>query len=248
MLALDVASGRTTTEAGCRRAASLASGGVVGSVALREWFGTAMWIARQEDLWERGLLLGRLLVAALEVLSDDLSVRDRALCQSDWTEIAHLALVHRPDSALFASGGRAGEAALAAARGLGDGELIGQILYRLGTLHLDPFSRPYDAWWEEHRLWLSLAPPEDVEGIPEPRVALATAERYLREATAFRTGPALGYTLKALAQALQQGAFLGEPAEPDVLDQLCDRALRLLPDSDLPARIAVERLRFREHQ
>lgn len=246
LLALDVAAGRLTTEAGCLRAASLAVGGAVGSDALREWFGTAVWISRQEDLWERGLLLGRLLFAAMEALADDVSGRDQALCRSDWTEIAHLALVHRPDSALFASAVRSGEAALAGARGLGDGELTGQVLYRLGTLHLDPFSRPQDSWWEEHRLWLSLAPPEEVGSLPQPKVALTAARRYLSEATEFRTGPALGYTLKALAQALQQSAFLGAPAEPGELDRLCRQALRLLPESDVPARIAVERMRSRE--
>ena len=86
---------------------------------------------------------------------------------------------------------------------------------------------------------MSLAPPEQVAGLPEPRQAVATAERYLRAAAAIRSGAALGYTLKALAQALQQNEFLGTPAEPGAVARLCDEALRLIPADDVTARAAV---------
>ncbi|MEV0174392.1 hypothetical protein AB0I00_25120 [Streptomyces sp. NPDC050803] len=252
-LALDVASGRTGPREGERAAARLALDGALTGQDLVGWFKTAHWLAHREDLWERALLLGRLLTAAVEALPRSTPSYDLVRCRSAWTELVHLCLVHRPDGALFASGARAGRAALAGARELGDDDLVGQALYRLGTLYLDPFSRARDLWWEEHRLWLSLAPEEALAGLPEPHEALETAEAYLREAAALRTGAGLGYTCKALAQAVQQQEFVaranaggkGGTAEfvPRSLTALCDQALDLIPADDLVARANVEAIR-----
>ncbi|WP_399929024.1 hypothetical protein [Streptomyces kanamyceticus] len=260
-LALDVAEGRTGPADGERAAAALAASGALGAPELVNWFRTAQWLARQEDLWERALLLGRLLAAAAEALPDTAAPGEVARCRSAWTELVHLCVIHRPDGELFASGVRAGRAALDAARALGDDELAGQVLYRLGTLHLDPFSRAGELWAEEHRLWLSLGPRTALAGLPAPRDALRTAERCLREAAELRAGPGLGYTCKALAQALQQQRFLAgadadagqdsEPADSETADSvaadsvaaLCDRALALIPAEDVEARAGVEALR-----
>jgi hypothetical protein len=243
-LALDIAAGRVDPAKGRRTAAGLVTTGDLDAPGLYSWLRTATWLARQEDLWERALLLGDLLAAALAALPDDPRSRDLALCRSEWTELVHLGLVHRPDAALFRSAVREGRAALDTARLLGDDAFAGHVLYRLGILHLDPFSRPRDLWWEEHRLWLSLAPAERTEGLPEPREALPVAERLLGEAAARRSGPGLGYTLKAWAQALQQLEFLGleTPGNEDV-DGLCERALLLIPGDDVTALAAVEALR-----
>ncbi|WP_055480114.1 hypothetical protein [Sphaerimonospora mesophila] len=266
-LALDVADGRTSLDSGERTAAALAASGAVTGQDLICWFKTAEWLAHREGLWERALLLGRLLTAAVEALPASTSPYDRVRCRSAWTELVHLCVIHRPDGALFASGVRAGHAALAAARGLSD-DLAGQVLYRLGTLHLDPFSRAKDLWWEEHRLWLSLCPQAALAGLPEPHEALKTAEGHLREAATLRSGAGLGYTCKALAQALQQqeflaltttadaasstsaatslgsqGAALDSVATLDSVTALCDQALALIPVEDLVARASVEAIR-----
>ncbi|KPI03532.1 hypothetical protein OK074_4899 [Actinobacteria bacterium OK074] len=257
-LALDVATGRTSPREGERAAALLADREAVTGADLLAWFKTAQWLAHREDQWERALLLGRLLAAAVEALPASTPPYDRARCRSAWTELVHLCLVHRPDGDLFAAGVRAGCEALLAARELGDDDLVGQTLYRLGTLYLDLFSRARDLWWEEHRLWLSLGPEETLAGLPEPYEALDTAEGYLREAVALRTGAGRGYACKALAQALQQRGFLaradgGEGAglenstgSPDSVTALCDQALGLIPADDLVARANVEAIRSAE--
>jgi hypothetical protein len=253
-LALDVACGRTGPREGERAAARLASEGALTGQDLVGWFKTAQWLAHREDRWERALLLGTLLAAAVEALPRSTPSYDLVRCRSSWTELVHLCLVHRPDGALFASGVRGGRAALVGARELNDDDLAGQTLYRLGTLYLDPFSRARDLWWEEHRLWLSLGTEEALHGLPEPYEALETAEAYLREAAALRTGAGLGYTYKALAQTLQQQEFLaragtGGRGGTDTADHaraviaLCDQALGLIPADDLVARANVEAIR-----
>ena len=243
-LSLDVALGRMSQADGEQVSAAMANDGRLDVDTLAAWFSTAVWMTGRES-WERGLLLGRLLHAALEALPDDPPSPQRALalCRSDWLEIAHLALVHRPDAGLQASGRRSGEAALATARRLGDDGLAGDVLYRLGVLFLDPASRPRAIWAEEHRLWLSLDP-EAAAGLPEPPEALATARRYLTEAVALRAGPALGYTVKALAQAIQQQSFLSTDADNDsqTVAGLCQQALELIPATDVTARAAVEQM------
>ncbi len=267
-LALDVADHRVTPGAGERAAAALAASQVLSAHDLLDWFRTANWLAHREDLWERALLLGRLLAAAVDGLPESAPPRAVAECRAAWTELVHLSVVHRPDGALFASGVRAGRIALESARALGDDQLAGQVLYRLGTLYLDPFSRARDLWWEEHRLWLSLGPRQALAGLPEPGEALEIAEEYLREALVLRTGAGLGYTCKALAQAVQQRGFVaggaggarasraghasgralaaGAVSAADGADgvrDLCVRALALIPVDDLVARAGVEAIR-----
>ncbi|MBT0773323.1 hypothetical protein KIH74_30540 [Kineosporia sp. J2-2] len=267
-LALDVANGDLTPARGEQEAAALARSGRLPAPDLLNWFKTAEWLAHQEDLWERALLLGRLLSSALEALqalpalqapetlqareelgepdaadvvgrpAGDSSSRPLTECRSAWLELVHLCVIHRPDGALFASGRRAGLAALEAARAGGDQALEGLLLYRLGTLHLDPFSRAGDLWWEEHRLWLSLSPAPMLSGLPEPADALRTAESYLRQAAALREGAGLGYTLKALAQALQQQEFLAREGvraqTASVPDEMEASATRVTRATEVP--------------
>lgn len=243
-----IAEGRLAVEQGEHAAAALAAGGTLGLPLLLDWFGTAVWLSEQEQHWERGALLGRVLASALPAVPLDRRDRQSVMvvgqCQARWAHVAHCSLVHRPSAWLFTAGIAAAHGAQQAAEAAGDRSGLGRALYLLGVLHLDPFSRHPRAWHEEHRLWLSLARPEEAAGLPEPAVALGQAERYLRHASEICTGPSLGYIYKALAQALQQqralGLSTGAAAEQE---ELCDKAAMFIPADDIEALVRLDQLR-----
>jgi hypothetical protein len=214
-----------------------------------------------------GIALGRLLLAALGTVGDDEPLaRARAIAALEFVETARIALMTAPDPRLYRRAVDAGEAALDWAQARDDVEVLQIGTFRMGTLHLDPYTadRTSDAYFEQHAAWLARrrdAPlyefSSELEGLgfdsegrpiargpdaamPEPVEALRLAERYLRRATEVRVGRYKGQALKARLQALAFLALFGEPVDEAEVRRVGGEALALIPEDDFEPRLLVE--------
>lgn len=122
----------------------------------------------------------------------------------------------------------------------------GQLLHRLGVLHLDPYvaGRSTQGLPQQLRAWQtrlqeeygdSLAgfPPEQLN-MPRIEVALPKAVDYFRRAAALRKGEARGRTLKAMAQALVWQDLMDLPVDASAIVAAAQEALTLLPAEQFP--------------
>ena len=190
-----------------------------------------------------GALLGQVAVAAADVLGA--SEFARAQLAAEFLEAARARLTDVPSPKLLRAARAAGDAALAWARGRDQFVLVEMLTFRLGTLHLDPYTSNHDedTYWLQHAVWLRRGmadlglPPPNSSGeelrafMPMPVPALCTAEDYLRQAIEARTGEYRGLALKALVQSLVFLRLLGENVTGDEIGQLAMQAALLLPDS-----------------
>ena len=190
-----------------------------------------------------GAMLGQVAVAAADVLGT--SELPRAQLAAEFLETARVRLTDVPSPKLLRAARAAGDAALAWARGHDQSVLVEMLTFRLGALHLDPYTshRDGDTYWLQHEAWLrrgmadlGLPPPSSSQEelrafMPMPVPALRTAEDYLRQAVEVRTGEYRGLALKALVQSLVFLRPLGENVTGDEIGQLAMQAALLLPDS-----------------
>jgi hypothetical protein len=190
-----------------------------------------------------GALLGQVALAAGEVRGA--SELARSKLAAEFLETARLRLTDVPSPKLLRAARAAGDAALAWAHASDQPVLIEMLTFRLGTLHLDPYSsrRDGETYWLQHEAWLrrgmadlGLPPPGSSEEelrafMPMPVPALRTAEGYLRQAVEARTGEPRGLALKALVQCLVFLAGLGEDVTVDEIGELAMEAAHLLSDS-----------------
>lgn len=207
----------------------------------------------QSGNWRQAVQLQGLLLVAAGALPEGAEAEAmRQEAALAFVEIAQVALGHVPDGRLYRRARQAGEAVVARARVAQEDRLVGDMLHRLGTLHLDPYTagRSSANYAQELQLWqqrlsdelgpeLALIPEEEWR-MPAPVEALRTAEQYLRQAIELRAGHDKGLTLKALVQTLEWLEVLGAPVDAAELIGLCHQALAwLAPDRDPQQRLAV---------
>ncbi len=177
----------------------------------------------------RDLLLRiRLLRAGLCTRSDSPdTLESRRAADEDFLKIAQQYLWQWADGRVLREAVEIGERLLAAADHASDPTLYrAHIFHLLGTLHLDPYAaaRPQGGYlstiqgWQHrfidaNRETLARLPPDQWK-MPPASAALATAEKYLREAASLETGQAKGESLKALAQAVQWGSSCRGNSKP----------------------------------
>jgi hypothetical protein len=200
-----------------------------------------------------GVLLGQVAIAAADV--PGVSELARARLAAEFLETARLRLIEVPSPKLLQATRTAGDAALAWARASDQTDLVQMLTFRLGTLHLDPYTSDHaaDTYWQQHAAWLrrgmadlGLPPPSSSEEelrafMPMPVAALRTAEDYLRQAGEVRNGEYRGLALKALVQSLAYLLFFGENVSRGEIGQLAMEAALLLPDSQEDAQRYVRR-------
>jgi hypothetical protein len=190
-----------------------------------------------------GVLLGQVAIAAADV--PGASELARAKLAAEFLETARLRLADVPSPKLLRAARALGDAALGWARASDQPVLVQMLTFRLGTLHLDPYTSPrgQDTYWLQHAAWLrrgmadlGLPPPSSSEEelrafMPMPLAALRTAEDYLRQAVEARTGESRGLALKALVQCLVFLGGLSEDVNVNEIGELAMQAALLLPDS-----------------
>ncbi|HUA15994.1 MAG TPA: hypothetical protein VMG31_11900, partial [Verrucomicrobiae bacterium] len=199
----------------------------------------------REGQWRDAALMQKLLVLALKTFERTGSMGD-ALPNAvlNWIEIVHVYVYQLPDPRLFRNAIEEGEALIAAQKD-GNDALVGEVSHRLGTLHLDPYaarnSLHYDtqmSQWRQ-RFYDSVGPAiaqlaSADRDMPEPLVALAKAEDYLRRAAKLRTGTRRGQSLKALAQAIQWQVILGKEDRKEDFVRACTEAMQALAPQESP--------------
>ena len=208
--------------------------------------GAAEKIARED--WRGGVLLMRIVLAALDArraaIPENQQAMERTAVET-WLMVATMALGDVPDGRLYRD-------AVGRAEALADlpeetVESKGQILHRLGVLHLDPYvaGRSSHDLPQQMRAWQrrleeeygdELAGiPEDELRMPEIEQALPMACAYFRRAAERRSGAPKGQTLKAWAQALVWQHLCGVTVDPREITTLAAAALDLLPADDFAA-------------
>jgi hypothetical protein len=200
----------------------------------------------REGQWREAALMQKLLLRALHTFEQSGSMGDAGFSAVfDWIEIVHVYVYELPDPRLFYSAVEEGEALIAEAQKAGKAELVGEVSHRLGTLYLDPYaarsSHEYDkqmAQWRQ-RFYDSMGPQiaalkKPDRDMPEPVKALQKAERYLTQAAKLRSSERRGFSLKALAQAVQWQTIVGKKDRKKALGRICGEALKALSPTESP--------------
>ncbi len=162
-------------------------------------------------------------------------------------EITGRACEQVPDGRLFQPTTADAELLAKDAEAAGQTELAGQVLNKLGVLHLDTYRMggqldnypAREAQWrarlhQEYGMKLAGVPAEQL-AVPPVLDALAKAGDYFRRALAYRRGPNRARTLKALAQSLLMAGELGAKIDRKQVGEYVDEALGLLQQADDPA-------------
>jgi hypothetical protein len=203
--------------------------------------------------WKEGVLRGKLVMASVNALTDspeaELMRREVAL---EWIEIVHIALAAVPDGRLYRNALAIGNKMQAECTRPEDREFVGNMLHRLGTMHLDPYTalRNSASYKNSLNMWrqrlmdelgpeINNVPRAELE-MPSMEQALDLAESYFRKALPFRDGHLKGLTFKALVQTLEWRKLIGEPVNKTEVINLARQALSFLsPDRDPQQRLAV---------
>ncbi len=174
-----------------------------------------------------------------------------------YIEVARGYLTDVPDGRLFHRALQLGRDEEQIARTTGDTRLLGSLLHRLGTMHLDPYSArrtltPGDTtqYQDQHLRWLAnahqgaddfrVSVDGDDAAMPEPVEAMRAAEGLLGEAAGFREGDGRGRSLKAEAEAMLWRQFLGDPVDDQAIVGVLREALAGLAwDRDPQLRLTV---------
>lgn len=194
--------------------------------------------ARKGD-WRKGLLVQKLILSALEARRGEIELDQDVMqfCATvHWLDIVARAVWDIPDGRLFRDAVARGER-LAQTIDSPDGLYPrGEILYRLGVLHLDPYTlgrttENYDMQWGlwQQRLG-SAGETGEAAGIPPLKEALAKAADYLRRAAEVQQGADRGLSLKALLQALVFQHVAGERPDAAEVQSVASEARSLLKE------------------
>jgi hypothetical protein len=213
--------------------------------------GNGAAVLLREGNWQEGLLRARLLVAALQDMDDTSTLR--AEISLLFVDTARESVALGADPEVFAAARSAGEWALRWAAEHHDERIAGTASFRLGTLHLEPYTRfrhPETMSFQQltwarrgragaidrttHQTFVLLgADGEETvitpHGMPSASVALTAAAGHLREAARLRIGEARGEAHRRLTVALVALRQLGEPIDERELTDAVSAALRLLP-------------------
>jgi hypothetical protein len=171
----------------------------------------------QDGKWREGVLMGRLVLAAVDARRAWLSFEQDAMeftATLHWLDTVTRALCDVPDPQLFHDALARGEKLARVIDDPSGDEEPAAILHALGILHLDPYAggRTSSGYRLQHSIWLdrfrialeagNTGWDERQPGMPEPADAMSKAAEYLERAAAYRSGMALARTRKAQVQAL----------------------------------------------
>jgi len=203
---------------------------------------------------DTALQLERLILAAIDEAGD--SNEDYKLMRQqaymDWLLVARGVLIYVPDGRILRNARDVGERMVDEMRTEGYQDELGRALYRLGSLHLDPYlnygsAAAFQKHWQEswtERLHaqpvLQFGTMLDEVRMPPMDEALQLAEVYYRAAATVREGHHCGRTFKALAQTLYLRHQIGGPLDHKDLSAICKQALQFLdPTQDPQDRLTV---------
>ncbi len=235
------------------------------SLAYLEALSTRALDLVQRHETDQALQLNRLILAAIEAAEDannDYKVM-RHQAYMDWLLIAHKVLLLVPDGRILRNARDIGERMVVEMQGEDNRDKLGSVLYRLGSLHLDPylnFASPdeFQSYWQDFWLEYDQAQPvvpldspfnSKIERSPDGSLqkvkqhevdmppmdeALKSAERYYRAAAQVREGHLRGRTFKALAQTLIRLHGIGGQLDRADLSDVCKRALQFLDPNQNP--------------
>jgi CHAT domain len=202
--------------------------------------------AAQSGSWRPALRVHRLLMSGVEFLSGPEAAEARRRVVSDWVEIVRHVLMEIPDGRLLRNAVERGDQMAAESSDETLRQYRGELLFRLGILHLDPYvggrrggnrTAADQQWWE--RLRQELGPEfhklnaEDYK-LPSVGVAMETSAAYLRKAAACWEGRLRGRALKALVEALFYLRTTGELVHDEELIEAAHGALAELDQSREP--------------
>lgn len=212
-----------------------------------------------KGFWRYAVDIQMILLAILDYLPDTLAgfkcTKETIFCA---LEVVTYALNKEPDGEIYKAIVEPTQRLLKRAQDDKNDKLTGELLFRLGTLHLDSYTADHninnyqsekgmvelktrtlpDGSQELYRV------PVWADGMPSAKEALEIATNYLKQAIRFYTGNDLGRVLKALAQTLywRQHA-LKEPIDNSAIRSVCEKAKNNLDlDSNFEARQYVEEL------
>lgn len=197
--------------------------------------------------WDRALQIERLLLAAARQDPPVEAVARlgaaRRVAEREWLEVARAIVASLPHPQVYREAVECGERLLAGAvaPALTDQDRA-LVLFRLGTLHLEPYTADKSSGSYEHgiRAWnrrLTDALGADEASrllsqygpLPSPTDALGLAEGWLRSALAISSGPDRGLCAKALCQTLHWSGLLGESVADEEIRNIGRVALEELP-------------------
>jgi hypothetical protein len=194
----------------------------------------------EKGAWHVAVAWQRFLWIAVNAWPSPRVAAKRSYVGIDFVQMIARLLVDVADGRVYREALAVGNEILEKAERENDAEIIWKVSRRLGILNLDPFVavRTSADFWAAHTAWLRNVrealgddyfriDPEDL-AMPEPKDALALAEKHLRRAAELSTDHDRGLNLKALAQTLQWRKFLGDSYERDEFVRICREALRLI--------------------
>ena len=190
------------------------------------------------------LIVGALLVSATAALAAAAPGEDEAavglwIAWLSRIEVVKIQVLAAADGGLLAETTDAAESVLGG--NAPSDELRADLLFRLGTLWLDPWvaNRDRTNYAMEMREWRNLGANrtlgKDAAYVPTPEEALARSESFLRRALPVAAGGARGKVLKALVQLLNaREVLLDQPIDSAELVALAREALPLVEGSPDP--------------
>lgn len=210
------------------------------------------------DQCKDAVVMSRLLLAAVDGYAIGHEATEmRRMATLAWLTVAKTACSTVPDGRIFRDAVARGEALISSGALPETADGIGRVLFRLGTLNLDPFEeentsplsfdRRRSSWHK--RFEYTHGPIEAIDSLttmPDKLTALKAAIGYFERAATYQDGEARGRTLKALAQALLRREEAGGEANRALMSSLAAEALRHLDPQRHPSHITVLRsiLRF----
>jgi len=201
--------------------------------------------------WRPAVAIMKIALASLDARRSRIPENQQAMDLSaveSWLAVVTRAIADVPDGRIYHDAVKRGDAFADIIDPNRDPP--GQILHRLGVLHLDPYvaGRVSSRLEQQLQMWqtrleeeygTSLAGiPEDELHVPPIEEALPKAVEYFRRAAAVRGGVARGRTLKALAQALFWEDILELPVDAAQIVAAAQEALLLLARDQFPAEFA----------
>jgi CHAT domain-containing protein len=242
---------QTNGEISAEYAAALARGADMGASLVPTYvhaLSAACLEAAHQGAWRGSLPMQTLLLDALDTLPAETAPASPDIVtplQStllDYVDIVHIALCDVADGRLYHAARRRAEEAVTRAEATAQNRFLGEMLHRLGTFHLDPYTAFYSSANYDQQLsaWrrrfideagMEIASlPESEWQMPEAKEALTLAADYLRAAVPLRQSRLRGLSIKALIQALEWQVIVGLPSSHDEIVRLAHEALPLLTE------------------
>lgn len=200
--------------------------------------------------WASAIMLHRLLLSALEFVQDSTESREMwrdALLS--WIQTVTLVVNKVPDGRLFRSAVAAGNRLMTAP--LYDASIESLVLFRLGALHLDPYTAGRSSLNFQQQIlhWKQtltdyygdklVGVSQEELAVPDIAAALETAVQYLRRAAELSTDVLRGRSLKALGQALIWSMQIGKNIDKTELINCFENALTYFTPATNPAECAA---------